>query len=85
MNCYFGCNLFCYDVNGIAVVDLAVADVVIVAHFIPPGPTTQVSLPVFFVVLVVIVSHSIDSGSTTQVSSSGSSSMRDGASTRPLR
>ena len=39
----------------------------------------------FFVVLVVIVSHSIDSGSTTQVSSSGSSSMRDGASTRPLR
>ena len=47
MNCYFGCNLFCYDVNGIAVVDLAVADVVIVAHFIPPGPTTQVSLPVF--------------------------------------
>ena len=39
----------------------------------------------FFVVLVVFVSHSIDSGSTTQVSSSGSSSMRDGASTRPLR
>ena len=47
MNCYFGCNLFCYDVNGIAVVDLAVADVVIVAHFIPPGPTNQVALPVF--------------------------------------
>ena len=47
MNCYLGCNLFCYDVNGIAVVDLAVADVVIVAHFIPPGPTNQVSLPVF--------------------------------------
>ena len=77
MNCYFGCNLFCYDVNGIAVVDLAVADVVIVAH-----PST---IACFFVVFVVIVSHSIDSGSTTQVSSSGSSSMRDGASTRPLR
>ena len=49
MNCYFGCNLFCYDVNGIVVVDLAVVNVVIVA----PGPTTQVFL--WFLLLLFLI------------------------------